>query len=405
MIKNIVRIIYLIILVALFKNLFVTILSKEVLFSIKMFSLVCAFGLMIYVYRKTGKNVSRFVRYAISGYILVVIAGLALALTSEYGWLGFLYHYSTYLGYTPMLIGIYSIQTATGYPIVKQVLGFVFKLIFLMLVGVLGDGLLAKRGIDYLSFIPSQDADGVVRANFLLEAPTNIFFYVSVGLIICEKCQIKGLLATGFIVVSLFASLFAFSRLPLALSCLAVSIYIVLNRMWYQMTVIGFIAAFIFYSLNAEVNVYTERFYALLDLAGDESRFQTYSRFLKYFAESSLWVQLKGAGLGASSSNFSEIFNKTYVGHFESSLLLIAVEAGGPFAVLCIFGAFILVYRHSRQNLVAGGIVGLMIINLALVPSILGYEVPLLIHVTILLMCCNDREQLSSRKTVSRSEM
>ena len=398
MIENVVRIIYFVILAAVLKNLFITILSKEILFGIKMFSLVCSFWSMIYVYHKIGKNVSQFVRYTIYGYIVVLVAELVLALTSEYGLLGFFYHYSTYLGYTPMLIAIYSIQTVTGYPIVKKVLGFVFKLNFFMLIGVLGDGLLAKRGINYLSFIPSQDADGVLRANFLLEAPTNIFFYISVGLLICEKWPIKSLLVAGFIVVSLLASLFALSRLPLALSVLAITIYIILNRMWYQMIAIGFVVAFILYSMNQEVNIYTGRFYELIDLAGDESRFQTYSRFFNYLAEKSLWIQLKGAGLGASSSNFSEIFNKTYVGHFESSILLIAVEAGVPFAVLCIFGAFILIYRHSRQSLVAGVIVGLIIINLALVPAILGYEVPLLIHVTVLLMLCNDREQISSRK-------
>jgi hypothetical protein len=391
MIENTIRIIYFIILVAVFKNLFVTTLSKEFLFGIKMFSLFCSFWLMIYVNRKIGKNFSQLVRYVVAGYIVFVIAEFALALTSEYGWLGFLYHYSTYLGYTPMLIAIYSIQTATGCQIIKRILGFLFKIILIMLIGVVGDGLLIKRGVNYLSFIPSQDADGVMRANFLLEAPTNVFFYISVGLLICEKCRINRLVVTGFIVVSLFASLFAFSRLPLVLSVLAVSIYVVLNRMWHQLTAIGFFAAVIFRSLNEEVSIYTERFYAILDLAGDESRVQTYSRFFKHLADSSLWVQLKGAGLGASSSNFTEIFNKTYVGHFESSILLIAVEAGVPLAVLCILGAFIFFYRNLRQNLVAGAIVGLIIINLAFVPAILGFEVPLLIHVTILLMWHNDR--------------
>jgi len=363
-------------------NIFV---PSQIAFAVKIFFLCFSVFQLYILIGNSRLNLTPFVAYGVLIFHSFFVFVLIRSLLSSYGVTGFIYHYQVYLGYAPLFLSIYHLYKKGHVVFIQKYILYVFYLICIMLCGVIADGLLINFGNHFLSFIPNVDADGTIRANFLLESPTNVFLYVATGLVICFTNKYSKLVVNLFFFMSLLAAFFALSRLPLLLTILSILLYLIYEKS-YKSLILLLVPIFFLvpYFLQNYASFFV-RLFLLADLeeASNVSRFDTYKRFWSHIETSDLHVKIFGSGLGASSSNLNDLFFNKYVGHFESSILSIGVELGMFTMITFLIFAIWIVQRNLRYSFVVGVITLFYIINISLVPNLMGYEAPFLFLIII----------------------
>lgn len=332
-------------------------------------------------------------------YSSMILYILILNFFRGYGLIGFLNHWTMYLGYFPLIFLIRYLYRVWGQ---QRLLSFVdinFLFICLMFLGVIFDGLMHLNDLVGLGGFNRIDHDSLRRANFLLASPTAIFIMAGVGLVLADFRGYGVFVSVMYLVLSCLAVWMTYSRFPLILYVLSVFGYIFSRA--YSIPLVGrflVLSLFIIFSMTvfyvgegiillvAESNFskFLEVF-SVYDL-GNNLRFQAYASVITYifsFPDAAF-----GYGVGAASINLSNVTGGQYLGHFESSFLSMILEVGWLFFVILMFLFIFSMIRAFKYSFFVGFVFFLMCINIALVPIFNGYQVPYLFALVLAIINC-----------------
>lgn len=332
-------------------------------------------------------------------YFSMIMYILVLNIFRGYGLVGFLNHWTMYLGYFPLIFLISYIYRASSKQQFIRFIDINFIFICLMLLGVTFDGLINLNDLVGLGGFNRIDHDSLRRANFLLASPTAIFIMTGVGLVLVGFRGYGSYFSVAYLALSSLAVLATYSRFPLILYALSVigylfsRIYLISAVGKYAIVSLFIVSSMLFLYVSEGVILFVAAsgFSKMLEVfsandLGNSVRFHAYAASLNYIFN--FPDAIFGYGVGAASINLNNVTGGLYLGHFESSFLSMVLEVGWLFSVIIMLILFYSLVKAFRCSFFFGFVLLLMCINIALVPIFNGYQVPYLFALILAIINC-----------------
>lgn len=336
--------------------------------------IIAGFSLLIPIIIYVAYN--NRMKYWWIAFLLFAIYMFFLNVFGGNGIIAYLYMLPAYMIYFSLFFIFKYLYNVSPHLFYKLCSIFVFSCIFLLF------GLILDFFFDLsemLSLPIIKDADSTIRPSFLLSSPTATFTVGICGFIVFYCAfynKISRYYYLLYLILLLLASALSLSRLPLILSLVyIVYFFFTLKKSFYSKLTIFSIMAYVLVSnydfLLLEAGFYMDKFFLIFDASdvGNSTRFIRWQEATSSFG---LFTNYFGHGFGSSSPNLSRLLGFEYIGHFESSLFTMWIEAG-------IFGIILVIlflrFLYIKDFHVLFGLL-LLCTNLLVAPLYANYQVP-----------------------------